>query len=104
MRLAGVGLLACLREEHGPRRGRFLVRSGFALSDPLRERLRQVLHDELTVQNEVQFETAPKLIAGIEVAFDGQKLAWTFDDFLHSLELSVRNLVEEETKAHANPA
>jgi F-type H+-transporting ATPase subunit b len=81
-----------------------LVRSGFALSDPLRERLRQVLHDELTVQNEVQFETAPKLIAGIEVAFDGQKLAWTFDDFLHSLELSVRNLVEEETKAHANPA
>jgi len=33
-----------------------------------------------------------------------QKAAWTFDDFLRSLELNVRNLVEQETKAHADRA
>jgi len=82
----------------------FIVRSGFALAAPIRERLQETLHAELGAQNEVQFETNPGLIAGIEVAFDGEKVAWTFDDFLRSLELNVRNLVEEETRAHAGSA
>ena len=81
-----------------------IVRSGFALAAPIRERLQQALHDQFATQSEVQFETNPGLIAGIEVAFDGQKVAWTFDDFLRSLELNVRNLVEQETKAHAGSA
>ena len=81
-----------------------VVRSGFALAAPIRERLQQALRDQFATQSEVQFETNPGLIAGIEVAFDGQKVAWTFDDFLRSLELNVRNLVEQETKAHAGSA
>ena len=76
----------------------------FTLAAPIRERLQQALHDQFATQSEVQFETTPGLIAGIEVAFDGQKVAWTFDDFLRSLELNVRNLVEQETKAHADRA
>jgi F-type H+-transporting ATPase subunit b len=78
-----------------------IVRSGFALAAPIRERLQQALHEQLAIQGEVQFETDPGIIAGIEVAFDGQKVAWTFDDFLRSLELNVRKLVEQEIKAHA---
>jgi F-type H+-transporting ATPase subunit b len=81
-----------------------VVRSGFTLAAPIRERLQQALHDRFATQSEVQFETNPGLIAGIEVAFDGQKVAWTFDDFLRSLELNVRNLVEQETKAYAHRA
>lgn len=83
---------------------RTLVRSGFTLPAPIRERLQQALHDQFGTQSEVQFETNPSVIAGIEVAFDGQKVAWTFDDYLRSLELNVRNLVEQETKAHAGSA
>lgn len=81
-----------------------VVRSGFTLAAPIRERLQQALHDQFATQSEVQFETNPSVIAGIEVAFDGRKVAWTFDDFLRSLELNVRNLVEQETKAHAGSA
>jgi F-type H+-transporting ATPase subunit b len=81
-----------------------IVRSGFMLAAPIRARLQQALHDQLATQSEVEFETNPRIIAGIEVAFDGQKVAWTFDDFLRSLELNVRNLVEQETKAHAGRA
>jgi F-type H+-transporting ATPase subunit b len=77
---------------------------GFTLAAPIRERLQQALRDEFATKSEVQFETSPELIAGVEVAFDGQKVAWTFDEFLRSLELNVRNLVEKETKAHAGHA
>jgi len=81
-----------------------VVRSGFTLAAPIRERLQQALHDQFATKSDAQFETSPGLIAGIEVAFDGQKVAWTFDDFLRSLELNVRNLVEKETKANAGRA
>ena len=81
-----------------------VVRSGFTLAAPIRERLQQALHDQFATRSEAQFETRPGLIAGIEVAFDGQKVAWTFDDFLRSLELNVRNLVEKEINANASRA
>ena len=81
-----------------------VVRSGFTLAAPIRERLQQALYDQFATRSEAQFETRPGLIAGIEVAFDGQKVAWTFDDFLRSLELNVRNLVEKEINANASRA
>lgn len=81
-----------------------VVRSGFALPAPLRERLQQALTDQFAIQGEVQFETNPGIIAGIEVACDGHKVVWTFGDFLHSLEVNVRNLVEQEAKSHAGSA
>jgi len=81
-----------------------IVRSGFELAAPVRERLQQFLREQLAPRTELQFETNPALIAGIEVAFDGRKIAWTFDDFLRSLELDVRKLVEQQTKAHAGRA
>jgi F-type H+-transporting ATPase subunit b len=80
-----------------------VVRSAFALAAPIRKRLRQALYDQFAAQSEPQFATNPELIAGIEVAFDGRKIAWTFDDFLRSLELNVRYLVEREANAHAGP-
>jgi F-type H+-transporting ATPase subunit b len=81
-----------------------IVRSGFELSPSARERMARTLHEQVTPQSEVKFETNPALIAGIEVAFDGQKIAWTFEDYIRSLELSVGNLVEQETKANADGA
>lgn len=78
-----------------------LVRSGFPIAEPMREKLRTALHDQLATKNDVQFETTPGVIAGLEVAFDGQKLAWTLDDFLQSLEANVNSLIEKETHADA---
>lgn len=75
-----------------------LVRSGFPLAEPLREKLRQALHAQLGTANNVQFETAPGVIAGIEVAFDGQKLVWTLEDFMRSLEADFDKLIQKEAK------
>ncbi|MHA3771451.1 F0F1 ATP synthase subunit B family protein [Verrucomicrobiota bacterium sgz303538] len=78
-----------------------LVRSGFPIAEPMCEKLRRALHEQFATMNDVQFETAPRVIAGIEVSFDGQKLAWTLDDFLHSLEANVNSLIQKETHADA---
>jgi F-type H+-transporting ATPase subunit b len=88
---------AALRSDHP-----LVVRSGFELAAPIRERLQQSLREQLMSQTALRFETNPGLIAGIEIAFDGRKIAWTFDDFLRSLELDVRSLVEQQTKTHAS--
>lgn len=77
-----------------------LVRSGFELAAPVRQRLLQALREQLAPRIELRFETSPGLIAGIEVAFDGRKIAWSFDDFLRSLEQDVRQLVEQQAKTH----
>ncbi len=77
-----------------------LVRSAFPLASLTQSRVRAALHDLLATQNEVQFEVAPGVIAGVEVAFDGQKLAWTLGDFLRSLETSVNRLIEKEAFPH----
>lgn len=81
-----------------------LVRSGFELAAPVRERLLQALREQLAPRIELRFETSPGLIAGIEVAFDGSKIAWSFDDFLRSLEQDVRQLVEQQAKTHGASA
>lgn len=78
-----------------------LVRSGFPLAEQVRAELRDTLNEKLATKSEVRFETAPGVVAGIEVAFDGQKLAWTFDDFLRSLEANVNSLIEKETRTDA---
>lgn len=85
-----------LRSDHP-----LVVRSGFELAAPIRERLQQSLREQLAPRIDLRFETNPGLIAGIEVAFDGRKIAWTFDDFLRSLEQDVRQLVEQQAKTHA---
>jgi F-type H+-transporting ATPase subunit b len=77
-----------------------LVRSGFQLGEPIRVMIRRALQDQLAAANEVVFETAPGVIAGIEVAFDGHKVAWTFEDFLHSLGENVNSLVQKEARSN----
>jgi hypothetical protein len=62
--------------------------------------IRRALQDQLAAANEVVFETAPGVIAGIEVAFDGHKVAWTFEDFLHSLGENVNSLVQKEARSN----
>lgn len=78
-----------------------LVRSGFPIAGPMRERLLRALHEQFAMKNDVRFETTHGVIAGIEIAFDGQKLAWTLDDFLHSLEADVNSLIEKEMRTDA---
>lgn len=69
-----------------------VVRSRFHLPEPLRDELRQSLQDQIDPDRTVDFETDPRLVAGIEVFSDGQKIAWSVDGFLRSLDLGIREL------------
>jgi len=75
------------------------VRSAFDLPEAQRAALRQALNDTCSADIQVRFETAPNLVGGIELATDGQKLAWSIADYLASLEQGVDELL----KAQARP-
>ncbi|MBK8011641.1 MAG: F0F1 ATP synthase subunit delta [Deltaproteobacteria bacterium] len=70
-----------------------LVRSAFELPSEQRAAIRTALNEAFSADVQVRFETASNLIGGIELATNGQKVAWSIDDYLGSLEKSVAALV-----------
>ena len=78
-----------------------LVRSAFALPAEQRASIQDALNESFSAEIRVRFETAPELISGIELATDGQKLAWTIADYLVSLEKGVGELLKAQPKAEA---
>lgn len=70
-----------------------LVRSAFELPAPQRAAIQKALNEVLSAEVHVRFETASDLISGIELTATGQKVAWSIDDYLGSLEKSVATLV-----------
>ncbi len=84
-----------------------LVRSAFELPDEQHEAIQNVLNETFSANIHVRFETSPDFISGIELTKNGQKLAWSIDDYLTSMENGVDELLKEkdkiETKAKAEP-
>lgn len=74
------------------------VRSAFDLPDEQRSAIQQALNETFSTDSPIQFETVPDVICGIELVVNGQKFAWSIDDYLASLSKSVRELVTEQAK------
>ncbi len=70
-----------------------LVRSAFELPTQQRAAIQNALNEAFSGEVHVRFETASELIGGIELVTNGQKVAWSIDDYLGSLEKSVGALV-----------
>jgi F-type H+-transporting ATPase subunit b len=75
-----------------------LVRSAFELPSQQRTALQQALNETFSAEIQVRFETAPEVISGIELTANGWKVAWSIADYLASLEKSVGELLEEQSK------
>jgi F-type H+-transporting ATPase subunit b len=60
---------------------KFLIRSAFPLAPAQQSALKTALGGP-----EIDFETSPGLIAGIELSANGKKLAWSADGYLSDLE------------------
>ena len=120
--LATVGLEECmanvfiarLRGLNGTERDQFaaslkttaqpvIVRSAFALPPAQRAVIQTALTETFSTDIPLRFETAPELVSGIELAMNGQKVAWSISDSLTTLEKSVGALVEEKTEPQAKP-
>ncbi len=81
----------------------FTVRSAFALSAPQQASIIALLEELLATKCPVQFTTAPELINGIELTTNGYKLAWSFADYLQSLQNNLDELKKSKPTDKAEP-
>jgi len=78
-----------------------IVRTTFDLTPAQRASSEGAIQEILGKRTQVQFETAPDLISGIEFTTNGQKVAWSIADYLVSLEKGVEELLKEKDKPKA---
>jgi F-type H+-transporting ATPase subunit b len=71
------------------------VRSTFDMPPELRATVQNALNETFAAAIRIRFETAPDLISGIEVVAGGQKLAWSIDAYLNTLDEKVGLLLAE---------
>jgi F-type H+-transporting ATPase subunit b len=83
-----------------------VVRSVFDLPAEQRAAIQNALNETFSADIHLRFETAPDLIAGIELSANGQKVGWSITDYLGSLEKEVGRLLKPEARPQpkARPA
>ena len=74
------------------------VRTTFALPPDLQKQLSDALNKTFSTETEIQFETDPELISGIELNINGQKLAWSIIQYIDSLEQHFQQTVEQSAQ------
>ena len=84
-----------------------LVRSALDLPDAQRAEVQAAVDAAFGVGAPLRFETAPDLVAGIELSARGQKLAWSIADYLDAVQRGVDALLPKPLpapKPEPNPA
>lgn len=78
------------------------VRSTFELPTQQQTAIRKAIHDAFSTDIQVDFETSPDLVSGIDFSTHGQKLAWSISDYLSSMEKHIGDLLERPIKARSH--
>jgi F-type H+-transporting ATPase subunit b len=81
-----------------------LVRSAFDLPPEQCAAIQKALNETFSANIRVTFETAPDIIAGIELTANGHKVAWSIADYLFSLEKGVDELLKGKGKPAIKPS
>jgi len=79
------------------------VRSVFDLSPEQHAAIQKALNESFSADIQIQFETVPELVSGIELSASGQKVAWSIADYLATLEKSAGELLHENAKPESKP-
>lgn len=80
------------------------VRSAFDLPAVQRAAIQSAIDESFAAHTPLLFETAPELVAGIELSADGQKVAWSIADYLASLQKSVEDLTTPKAQPQPEAA
>lgn len=80
-----------------------LVRTAFELPADLRDEIQQGCNATFSMRVPIRFETAPDLVSGIEFRASGLKVAWSIDEYLHSLLEGVNELLSQQRAAGTPP-
>jgi F-type H+-transporting ATPase subunit b len=92
-------LAAALKASTQPAR----MRSAFDLPPAQRTAIESAINEAFGAEAHVTFETAPELVSGIELSTGGQKVAWSIADYLATLEKSVGELLQKDTRPESKP-
>ncbi len=66
-----------------------LVKSAFDLPAAQQAAINDAVNEALETKAQLQFTTSPELISGIELTTNGYKLAWSFAEYLQSLQNNI---------------
>jgi len=91
------GLKSAFKASPGP----LLVRTAFSLPPAQRAAIETALRETLGGKMQMQFETAPDLVSGIEVSANGHKVAWSIADYLASLGKGIDAVLKAQPGAEA---
>lgn len=75
-----------------------LIRTTFDLPPEQRALIEGAVKETLGMEAQTRFVIAPDLISGIELTVNGQKVAWSIEAYLESLEKGVDELLKEQSK------
>lgn len=75
--------------------GKATVRTAFDLSPALRDTIETSIKEIFGSHIPITFESTPDLVSGIELAANGQKVAWNVADYLSSIEECFDDLLKE---------
>lgn len=75
--------------------GPLIIRSAFELPSDQRSAIETAVKKNLS-ENGVRFETAPALVAGIELVTSGHKVSWSISDYLASMEEDLGELLSQK--------
>lgn len=73
-----------------------LVRSAFDLLAPQQTAMTDAVNETLGTKTTLQFTTTPELISGIELTTNGYKLAWSFAEYLQSLQNNIAAAIKDK--------
>lgn len=92
-------LEAALADSHA-----LVVRSAFELDQAQRDRLRQALAGLAGGAANLEFETDPELLLGLEIRLPGRKLAWSLEEYLREMGQQVEQRLERSLRSIAGEA
>ena len=75
-----------------------IVRSAFELATEQRGAIQDAAKSVFATEMPLKFQVAPDLIGGIELSANGHKVAWNIEEYLHSLETGVADLLKDKTQ------
>jgi F-type H+-transporting ATPase subunit b len=74
------------------------VHSTFELPPAQKSAIESAVKESFAPDAQVQFETAPDLVCGIDLSTNGHKVSWSIADYLATLEKSAGELLHKEAK------
>jgi F-type H+-transporting ATPase subunit b len=72
------------------------IRSAFEISTKMRQKITRALHQDISETLEIDYQTDPDLLAGIELKAAGKKIGWSVDEYLRTLEENVLEAIQEQ--------